>query len=195
LKYPCGICRKPVKLNQQGIQCDECQAWFHVKSNCCNINNEVYNSLANSSCTWICDQYGLPNFHSSLFNSSWSSLSSTNSFSALDSSLKSTGLTSTPLKQRGSSLRQAKPTCSRVNNGLKGKIINCNGLKGASRRIEFQALLDLHQPDIVLGCESKLDKEIPTYSVFPQNFTVFRNDRNCNGGGVFQAINSDIVCE
>ena len=66
-------------------------------------------------------------------------------------------------------------------------IINCNGLKGASRHIEFQALLDLHQPDIVLGCESKLDKDIPTYSVFPQNFTVFRNDRNCNEGEVFQA--------
>lgn len=74
-------------------------------------------------------------------------------------------------------------------------IINCNDLKGASRRIEFQALLDLHQPDIVLGYESKLDKDILTYSVFPQYFTVFRNDGNCNGGGVFQAIKSDIVCE
>ena len=83
----------------------------------------------------------------------------------LDSSLKSPGLTFTPPK-RGSSFRpfatKAKPTCSRVNNGLKGMKINCNGLKGASRRIEFQALLDLHQPDIVLGCESKLDKDIPT---------------------------------
>ena len=36
-KYPCGICRKPDKQNQQGIQCDECQTWFHVKSNCYNI--------------------------------------------------------------------------------------------------------------------------------------------------------------
>ena len=74
-------------------------------------------------------------------------------------------------------------------------VINCNGLKGAFRRIEFQALLDLHQSDIVLGCESKLDEDIPTYSVFPQNFTVFRNDHNYNGGGVFKAIKSDIVCE
>ena len=52
-------------------------------------------------------------------------------------------------------------------------IISCHGLKGGSRRIEFQALLDLHQPDIVLGYESKLDKDILTYSVFPQYFTVF----------------------
>lgn len=66
-KFPCGICTKPAKNNQKGIQCDECSIWFHVNSKCCNISAELYNILANSSCTWFCPQYGLPNISDSLF--------------------------------------------------------------------------------------------------------------------------------
>ncbi len=51
-------------------------------------------------------------------------------------------------------------------------IINCNGLKGTSRFTEFQTLLNLHNPDIVLGTESKLHNDILTYSVFPSNYTL-----------------------
>ncbi|XP_068723904.1 uncharacterized protein [Montipora capricornis] len=74
-------------------------------------------------------------------------------------------------------------------------IINCNGLKGPSRFSEFQVLLDFHKPDIIFGCESKLDCEVPTYSVFPPTYSVLRKDRNRNGGGVFVAIKSEFVCE
>ena len=51
-KFPCGICTKPVKTNQKGIQCNECNSWFHSK--CCNISSAMYNILAYSSCIWIC---------------------------------------------------------------------------------------------------------------------------------------------
>ena len=74
-------------------------------------------------------------------------------------------------------------------------IINCNGLKGTFRSSHFQALLDLHKPDIVLGTGSKLDHSISTYSVFPTNYIIFRNDTNSNGAGVFQAVKSDLICE
>ena len=87
----------------------------------------------------------------------------------------------------------ALPTHTKVSSGLKGMIINCNGLKGPSRFSEF--LHDFHKPDIILGCESKLDYDVPTYSVFPPTYSVFRKDRNRNGGAVFQAIKSEIVCE
>lgn len=53
--------------------------------------------------------------------------------------------------------------------------------------------MDLHDLDIVLGTESKLKQDIPTYSIFSPHYTVYRRDRNCNRGGVFQAIKSDIV--
>ena len=28
-KFPCGVCHKPVKSNQKGIQCDYCDRWYH----------------------------------------------------------------------------------------------------------------------------------------------------------------------
>ena len=55
---------------------------------------------------------------------------------------------------------------------------------------EFQAL---HDPEIVLGSESKLNPDIPSYSIFPPSYSVLRRDRNAFGGGVFQAIKSDLA--
>ena len=77
---------------------------------------------------------------------------------------------------------------------LKGMIINCNGLKSSKHSAEFQALLDIHDPDIVLGTESKLNTDIPSYSIFPSSYSVLRKDRNAFGGGVFHAIKSDLAC-
>ena len=75
-------------------------------------------------------------------------------------------------------------------------IINCNSLKGPSRFSEFQVLVDFHKPDIIFGCETKLDCEVPTYSVFPPTYSVLSKDQNRNvGGGVFLVIKYEIVCE
>ena len=82
-KFPCGICSKPVKRNQAGIQCDQCNLWFHVNSKCCVISPEMYGILANSSSTWICPQCGLPNLSDSFFNSSVDSFNSSNYFEPL----------------------------------------------------------------------------------------------------------------
>lgn len=63
-KYPCGICHKPVKSNQQRIQCDYCDRWYLSK--CC-MNDLIYDALANSSYQWLCCDYSLPSFATSLF--------------------------------------------------------------------------------------------------------------------------------
>ena len=39
-------------------------------------------------------------------------------------------------------------------------IMNCNGVKGPSKQAAFLAALDIHRPDVVLGCESKLCNSI-----------------------------------
>ena len=62
IKHPCGVCVKPVKSNQKAIQCDYCSRWYHAR--CCNINNPIYDALANSSCMWNCCDCGLPSFSS-----------------------------------------------------------------------------------------------------------------------------------
>ena len=59
-KYPCGVCSKAVKCNQKRIQCDTCEVWYHT--HCCAMNDQIYDSLTNYSCIWVCKSCGLPNF-------------------------------------------------------------------------------------------------------------------------------------
>ena len=84
-KFPCGICTKPVKTNQKGIHCDECNSWFHSK--CCDISPAMYNFLAYSSCSWICPQRGLPNLSNSFFDNSMDSVNTPNYFEPLNKAL------------------------------------------------------------------------------------------------------------
>ena len=73
---------------------------------------------------------------------------------------------------------------------------NCSGVKGPSQQAAFLATLDIHKPYIVLGCESKLCSSMCSYEFFTKNYTVFRKDRNVNGGGVFVATSDRIIsCE
>ena len=72
-------------------------------------------------------------------------------------------------------------------------IIDCNGVKGPSKQAAFLATLDIHKPDIVLGCESKLCNSMCSYEFFPKNNTIFCKDRNVNGGGVFVATSDRII--
>ena len=71
-------------------------------------------------------------------------------------------------------------------------IINCNGVKGPSKQTAFLDTLDIHKPDIVLECESKLCNSMCIYEFIPKNYTVFLKDRNVNGGGVF-VVTSDRI--
>ena len=41
-------------------------------------------------------------------------------------------------------------------------------------RLSFQAALVDYLPDLILGCESKLDSIIPTFSVFLEVYTIIR---------------------
>ena len=40
IKFPCGECRLPVKNNQNSINCDNCQQWYHQK--CTGMNNSIF---------------------------------------------------------------------------------------------------------------------------------------------------------
>ena len=80
-KFPCSLCKGPVKSNQRGIQCDSCDFWFH--SRCLGMNNDEYQQLANSSCSWICPNCDLPNFSTSLCDWSTNSSILSNSFDIL----------------------------------------------------------------------------------------------------------------
>ena len=69
--------------------------------------------------------------------------------------------------------------------------MKCNGVRGPSKQVTFLATLGIHKLDIVLGC--KLCNSMCSYEFFPKNYTIFRKDRNVNGGGVFLATSDRII--
>jgi len=164
------------------------------------MNIDEYKTLANSSCTWICPICNFPNFETTSLELSGNSLDLSNSFNILSvdntqtspiSRISSLNNSAANTLNHGNTLKQNK---SSKRNKLRGMIINCNGLKSSKHSTEFKALLELHNPDFVLGTESKLHPGVPTYSIFPPTYTVIRKDRNAYGGGVFHAIKSDLAC-
>ena len=180
-KHPCGICSKTVRSNQRAVQCDSCNAWYHVK--CMQMNTHVYEALANSSCIWECVVCGLPNFSSSLFESS--TIEATNYFWPLDTDLsdkshiesiytvnqstESTQAMSTPPGSplHTSSPSQRKPTCS---SKLRILTVNCNSLQSKAKQNQLIDLIESHNPDIICGQESKLDESMKTNEIFPPPF-------------------------
>ena len=62
---------------------------------------------------------------------------------------------------------------------------------------EFRALIEQHDPHVVMGCESKIDNSFSTYSLFPDCYSeVYRKEQTKDGGGVFCAIREDVLaCE
>ena len=61
LKHPCGLCSKPVKRNQKGIECEDCFEWFHT--NCIFMSTQSYQNFAdNTKLVWMCNRCMFPNF-------------------------------------------------------------------------------------------------------------------------------------
>ena len=119
------------------------------------MNNDEYHLLANTSCSWICPDCHLPNFAPTPLDLSSNTLNLSNSYDILSDSVADTSNNPSRSNPATSSpKRNTKPK-------LKGVIINCNGLKSSKHSAEFQALLEIHDPDIVLGTESKLNTDIP----------------------------------
>ena len=65
VKYPCQICHKAVKRTTPGVCCDNCDQLYH--QDCMRMNFAVYASLVNAKISWHCVQCGMPNFSTSLF--------------------------------------------------------------------------------------------------------------------------------
>ena len=69
-------------------------------------------------------------------------------------------------------------------------IINFRSI--VNKIIDTHTLLETQDIDILIGTETHLDSTINTSEIFPSKFTVYRKDRNRQGGGVCIAINNTI---
>ena len=195
--YPCGICQKKVNDSHHALLCDKCELWFHTDCLVFPVSN--YSTLLNfTSFIWVCTDCGYSNY-SHRTPSLNPILSCTNSYSILtncsddDNDLPNNHFfTSTPSKNK-TYINKAPPIFSSKVKKVQIMIMNCNGVKGPSKQAAFLAALDIHRPDIVLGCESKLCNSMCSYEFFPKNYTLLRKDRNVNGGGVFVATSDRII--
>ena len=96
---------------------------------------------------------------------------------------------SRPMSQKPS----YRPTTRKSPAKLKAMEINRNSIKGSERAAVFAAHVDLHNPDIIFGCESKLDHDVPTQASFPHGYAIYRKERTLTGGGgIFMAVKSSL---
>ena len=87
---------------------------------------------------------------------------------------------------------RAEPQNSK-NDSLPLKLLNVNCQSIKNKINEFASILEVHQPDIVLGTESWLDASIPNSLIFPDGYEIYRHDRSLHGGGVFICVNNQLL--
>ena len=97
------------------------------------------------------------------------------------------------------------------NFGLKLLNINANGLNGSDKRALFHTLIETtyERPHIICGVESKLSSSRSNAEIFPENYIVYRKDREDlkpvyglgqneveakEHGGVFIAVRNNVMC-
>ena len=70
--------------------------------------------------------------------------------------------------------------------------VNVNGM--VSKKLYIELLIHDSKPDIICFQETRLDSNIHSSElVDPDKFTLFRKDRNRNGGGVCLAVSNDLL--
>ena len=72
-------------------------------------------------------------------------------------------------------------------------VLNCCSLRNKVHK--FSSLIEVHEPDVVFGTETWLDSSCLDSKLFPEGFSVFRRDRNLNGGGIFIAVKKALNCD
>ena len=183
--YPCGSCGREVSDDDQVIDCDSCHTWFHIQ--CKGIRDDTYKNLLNkTSFSWNCITCDHINFSHS---SKSFSLASGNSFSILSDSSESD-------RSHCKSLSYSKPDAA-YDRTSSMKILNINCQSIINKRSEFQSVLDLEKPDLVIGTESWLNTDHLDSEIFPRSlgYTSFRRDRasGTKGGGVFILVEDTLV--
>ena len=187
--FPCGQCKQEVLDTQAGVACDYCDVWYHEE--CIVISDSYHNQLSNhSNLSWICG-CDFPNYTPSLFKTNFG-LDLSNSFNPLDATINTADTSDSSHNSldfnptHTSAPTKPKPHRRTTVRKLLGmQQIKCNSIKGEDTNLDFHTTIEQHKPDIIFGCESKIDENIPTYSVFPGTYEVYRKDRTANGGGVF----------
>ncbi|XP_072018340.1 uncharacterized protein [Amphiura filiformis] len=163
---PCGSCRQHVRNHHLAVgPCDLCEQWFHI--DCIGMSEEDYDQLLTKSFDWICT-------------------------ACETSGGQPENDTDPPISP--SDPKHSKKRKSKVNarDSLKILLINFQSIK--NKNADFEQLIHHHQPDIIQGTETWLNKDISSSEMFPENYHVYRRDRKTDDhGGVVFACKKDII--
>ena len=159
VRFPCGSCDKPVRVNQDGVLCDGCEKWFHRK--CIYMDREVYLQLGRSDDPWHCATCLLPAFRDSYFEDTRvidiSAITDTGTEDEMWNFSNTRNLTITHLN-----IRSLLPKLDEVRSRLAGR----------------------SPPSIIAFTESWLDNTVSDREICIPGYKVYRKDRNRNGGGI-----------
>ncbi|CAH1247588.1 Hypp7951 [Branchiostoma lanceolatum] len=157
------------------------------------MSTPAYNAINNPNVSWICCSCGLPNFSSSLFNTTV--FETSNCFSSFD-----TSTCSSPARSIGSPLATSSPLGHSITppprdhthtKPVRTCVVNFRSIR--NKVPELHAFCEAVQPDIVVGTETWLDSSVGSCEVFPDTYNVFRRDRAGRGGGVLVAVKNNII--
>ncbi len=182
-KFPCGVCHKPVKVNQKGILCDLCNLWHHIK--CINMPPAEYFRLAeNEEEPWECPDCQFPyRFTDSFFNSTVGSDILSNM--SILSNTSANSLQDKDLFPEFHKLRQKFPREFIISH------ININSIQ--YKYGELSILLQNRLVDCLFISESKLNDSHLDAAFKADGYTMYRKDNPSDGGGgLLCYIRSDI---
>ena len=180
--FPCGYCELNVKWTDSAICCDSCDIWFH--RTCHDISVSTYEQLGNDSRLWKCYRCNNTSSDSFTYNLSYGYNNHSVSPPPICTSFKPTH-SSSPTRATLQNKKLDRPI----------RILNINFQSASSKRAELPILLCETKPDIIIGSETWLDNTISSAEIFPPNYeyTVYRKDRNREGGGVLVAVHNNLA--
>ncbi|VDI02709.1 Hypothetical predicted protein [Mytilus galloprovincialis] len=192
IKYPCGVCSKPVAKNHRALECDSCTYWVHIK--CGGITPSDYQQFQkNKHLSWECPNCLLPNVTDSFFLADDIDISH-NSFQSLSdiNTDEEEETINSANQEHQSKYTKSKGSTIRLLN------MNCRSLRSESKRQQFISMIDLYKPHIIHATETHLDKQISSSEILdPEFYDIYRKDRTFQpgheGGGVLNAVRKDLI--
>ena len=203
--FPCGYCKEPVTWAEKGVCCDSCEVRYH--HTCQNLRSTIYEHMDTSSCSWHCLTCGMPNFGTTLFNTTEGLQLTGDDFETTDSSQHGSRTCSSfsfdtftspgPPLDMSSPIPQSQKSKKTTKKSIRLLSVNCQSV--VNKRASFQNMVDSCNPDIVVATETWLrpdhaDGEIGEAGKFSNEYKIHRRDRDKGrvGGGVFVAVRNDL---
>ena len=200
-KYPCTLCAKPVKSNQDGLLCDGCDMWNHLKClpDAIRLSKENYNQLADSDENWYCYNCLLPVLSDSFFTDErqeeLSDLNCNEASNVSRSDIDTDGNnheSTANLAAENSELADEGGWFDQVRSNFPKDFLisylNVNSLRFKIHEIREKA----QQADILGIAETKIDCTYPDAQFQLPGFRLYRKDRTDRGGGLVTYVRSDL---